>query len=183
MTLPVLCLCTMAWACASNNAKVDGRATQGQEQLSGHIVTAAPSTISVELDDETRRELARRLSAGSLTVARLVIRDVRPQAAQALKGVRIFVEKPDADVNTPVEDSHYASAFVLGLTSPESTLVNVAPTLTRLAKSGELTSEKLDQQKAIRITFVPEPWDFARRLPADFALTVAGVALEIPRQP
>lgn len=182
MTLAIFCLCTMAWACASNNAKVDGGARQGQEEPPGHVVTAAPRTISVELDDETRTELQRRLSAGSLTVARLVIRDVRPQAAQALKGVRIFIEKPDADVNTPVEDLHYASSFVLGLTSPESTLLNVAPTLMSLSKSGELTREKLNQQKAIRITFVPEPWDFARRLPPDFALTVASVALEIPRQ-
>ena len=183
MTLAVLGLCTMVCACASDNARVDGRARQGQDELPAHVVTAAPLTISVDLDDQTRRELERRLSAGSLTVARLMIRDVRSQAAQALKGVRIFIEKPDADVRTSVDDAHYASSFVLGLTSPESMLLNVAPTLTRLSKSGELTSEKLNQQKAIRITFVPEPWDFARRLPPDFALTMAGVALEIPQQP
>ena len=182
MTLAVLCLCTMAWACASSNARVDGRAS-GQEELPGHIVTAAPRTINVELDDTTRADLERRLAAGALTVARLVIRDVRPHAAQALKGVRIFIEKPDADVNTPVEDPHYASSFVLGLSAPESMLLNVAPALTRLWKSGELANEKLHQQKTIRITFVPEPWDFARRLPPDFELAMGAVALEIPRQP
>ena len=182
MSLAVICLCTMAWACASTDGNVDGRARR-QEELPGYIVTAAPRTINVELDDQGRAELERRLSAGSLTVARLVIRDVRPKAAQGLKAVRIFIEKPDADVNTPVADSHYASSFVLGLSSPESTLLNVAPALTRLWKSGELTNEKIRRQKSIRVTFVPEPWDFAGRLPPDFELAMAGVALDIPRQP
>lgn len=172
----------MAWACASKDGTADGRAS-GQDDVPGHIVTAGPRTITVELDGETRAELQRRLSAGSLTVARLVIRDVRPNAAQALKGVRIFIEKPDADVNTSVADPHYASSFVLGLSSPESMLLNVAPALTRLWKSGDLAKEKLRQQKSIRITFVPEPWDFARRLPPDFELAMGSVALEIPPQP
>jgi len=181
MMLAVLCLGTMA--CASANSMVDERATPGQDERPTHIVTAAPTTISLDLEDETRRELERRLAAGSLPVLRLIIRDVRPQAAQGLKGVRIFIEKPDADGSTPVNDPHYATSFVLGLAAPESMMFNIAPTLSRLWKSGDLTSARLGQQRAIRVTFVPEPWDFARRLPPDFALAIQSVALELPRQP
>src|SRR5689334_18498344 len=94
MTLAVL------WLCAVACAPVDA-----------HVITATPTTINVTLDDQTRQALQRTLADGSLAIARLSLRDMTPRAAQALKGVKIFIEKPDADSNSPVEDPHYAGAF------------------------------------------------------------------------
>jgi hypothetical protein len=186
MTLVALCVCVAA--CASGSGGADAPpslptgSSGGQRDLGQHVVTATPRTIDVELDDETRQGLEQHLAAGSLTVARLQLRDVRPQSAQALKGVRIFIEKPDADARTPVDDPHYAGTIVIGFTASESVLLNVAPTLARLRQSADLTTARLAERKAIRITLVSEPWDFAARLPADFALTIQGVTLTVPRE-
>jgi hypothetical protein len=181
MTLAVLVSCTVACASATSNPGHGG--DQRQQDTPAHVVTSAPATVSVELDDQTRQNLERHLTRGSLTVARLIIRDVRPRAAQALKGVRVFIEKPTANASTPVDDPHYAASFVLGLGASESVLLNAAPALSRLWASGALTGAGLNQSKALRITFVPEAWDFAPRLAADFALNIQEVALDVPRQP
>jgi hypothetical protein len=180
MTLAVLSLCTLACVPATSNAE-PGR--QGQPDASPHVITAVPGTISLALDEQTRRGLARHLADGSLAVARLTIRDLSSRAAQGLKGVRVFVEKPNADLSTSVDDPHYAGTFVLGLGASESMLLNIAPTLAKLWQSAELTRATLDGPKTLRITLVSEPWDYAPTLPADFALTIQGVALEIPPQP
>jgi hypothetical protein len=180
ITLAVLCLCTVA--CASTNGAPRGADNQDPREAMVHVVTAAPTTITIALDESTRQELTRRLADGSLRVARLQLRDLRPRSAQTLKGVRVFVEKPDADLSTPVDDPHYATSFVLGLSSPDSLLFNIAPTLSRLWRSGGLTIDHLDKTKAVRVTFIPEPSDAIRVLPADFALTIQGVSLDVSRQ-
>jgi hypothetical protein len=186
MTLALLCVCVAACASANGGAEappsLSTRSSGGQRDLGQHVVTATPTTIDVELDDETRQGLEQHLAAGSLTVARLQMRDLRPQSAQALKGVRIFIEKPDANASTAVDDPHFAGTIVIGFTASESVLLNVAPTLARLRQSGDLTTARLAERRAIRITLVSEPWDFAARLPADYALTIRGVALDVPRQ-
>lgn len=147
-------------------------------------LTAAPATAEIPLDEETRRTLTRHLADGSLTVARLAIRDVRPGEtdAYALKGVRIFIEKPDATVRTPVDDPHYAGAFVPGLDPSESSLLNVAPALVRLWNAGTLTREMLERRTSLRATFVGDAMDAATGLPPTFALTIQNLALEVPRQ-
>jgi hypothetical protein len=129
------------------------------------------------------RRLELDLADGSLEVARLILRDLRPRAAQALKGVRIFVEKLDADAGTPVDDPHYAGNFVLGLEDSQTMLWNIAPTLSRLWHSGALTAKGLAQRKALRITFVPDPVEPATPLPKDFALTFKSLEIELPRPP
>jgi hypothetical protein len=181
MTIAALCLCLCILTCASAQDPREQR--EADAGANAQIVTAKPGTMTVTLDDRTRRDLVRHLDSGALAIARLSIRDVRPHAAQALKGVRIFIEKPDATVTTPVADAHYAGNFVLGLTAPESMLLNVAPTLTKLWQSGELSRATLDQRQSLRITLVSEPWDFAPTLPPDFSLTLGPVTLEIPQQP
>lgn len=181
MTLALLCVWTAA--CAPASSSTGARSSEWQAERPPYVVSAAPATINVELDDQTRQDLARHLGRGSLPVARLIVRDVRPQAAQALKGVRVFIEKPTANAGTPVDDPSYAGSFVLGLGESESVLLNVAPTLTRLWTAGGLTAASLEERKALRLTLVPEPWDFAAALPADFTLAIQAIALEVPRQP
>jgi hypothetical protein len=181
IALAVVLSCALA--CASADSNVASRQTPREPEAIPQTITAAPTTIRVELDDVTRQALERQLAARSLAVARMIIRDLHPQAAQALKGVRIFIEKPDANASTPAADPHYADSFALGLGPSESVLLNIAPTLVRLWDSRDLTGAKLDERKALRITFVPEPWDYTPRLPPDFALTVQHVAVEVPRQP
>lgn len=170
-----------AAACADSgsNVRTAGAETSGEgDPVAMKTVTAAPSTFEVALEEEARQRLELHLGRGSLDVARLTVRDLRPRAAQALKGVRIFIEKPDADVDTPVEDPHYAGSFVLGLEDSQTLLLNVAPTLTKLRQSGDLAG-----RKTLRITFVPEPWDYVAALPEDFALPFESLTLEVPAEP
>ncbi len=70
--------------------------------------------------------------------------------------VRVFVNKPDASPQTPIEDPHYAGSF--GFFSDESMkgheaggampkagfLVDVTPTLRRLHQAGSLNGEQID---------------------------------------
>jgi hypothetical protein len=170
-----------ATACADTASSVQttGAEAGGEDDpVAAKVITAAPSTFEVALEEEVPQRLELHLGRGSLDIARLVVRDLRPRAAQSLKGVRIFIEKPDAHAGTPVDDPHYAGSFVLGLEDSQTMLLNVAPTLARLWRSGDLAG-----RKALRITFVPEPWDFADALPEEFALSFESLTLEVPADP
>jgi hypothetical protein len=173
MALALFVLC--AAACASSSSSVT------PSSQPPYTISPAPTTIEIALDDAGRDALAGKLTARSLSVARLILRDVRPSGAQTLKGMRIFLEKPDADLSTPIEDPHYAGAFVLGFTPSETINLNVAPTLAKMWASGSLTRATLNERKTIRVTFVPEPWEPARRMPPEFSLTIQAAALDVPR--
>ena len=176
----------VATACANASSKDLATNTEAGgegDPVNAGTILAAPTTFEVALEDEVRQRLELRLARGSLDVVRLGIHDLRPRAAQALKGVRIFIEKPDADVRTPAGDPHSAGAFVLGFQTPESMLLNVAPTLSRLWQSGDLAPEDLAGRKALRVTFVPETWDSAAALPEDFALAFESLTIEVPADP
>lgn len=176
--LALFMICAAACAAGSN---ADPRAAQRDSGAGLHTLTAAPVTIRIELDDTTRDTLTRRLEARTLDVARLILRDVRPDGARALKGVRLFVEKPDADLSTPTDDPHYAGSFVPGFAPPETVQLNIAPALASVWASRDLSRTALNDRKAIRITLVADPWEPARRMPPEFALTIQAVALEVPR--
>ncbi|WP_287244514.1 MULTISPECIES: hypothetical protein [unclassified Okeania] len=148
-----------------------------------NVITANPSTFEVEIEEEVRQRLNLYLEDDSLKIARLYIQELRPREARALQGVRIFIEKPDADANTPIDDPHYANSFVLGLEDSQSMIWNIAPTLSKLWYLGDLSPEKLAEKEALQITFVPNPWDFAIALPEDFALTFRCLRFEMPHQP
>src|SRR3954452_12095378 len=130
MALALFVCC--AAGCAPASASTHARNHQPGASATRHTITAAPTILRVELDDLTREELARRLSERSLEITRLIIRDVRPNGAEALKGIRLFIEKPDADMATPTADRHYAGSFVLGFSPPETVQLNIASALSRL---------------------------------------------------
>jgi hypothetical protein len=177
MALTLLVLGATA-ACAPASSSAHSAVHQQNSGVAPHTIGAVPTTVRVELDSATRDGLARALESRSLDVARLVLRDVRAQGGQSLKGVRLFVEKADADLSTPTDAPHYAGSFVLGFAPPETVLLNIAPTLSRLWNSGELTRAALTD-RGFRLTFVPEPWEPARRLPGDFALTIQSLSLQL----
>lgn len=180
----VVCFVAIACADASSNVQATGaEAGDRDDPVPAGVILAAPTTFEVAIGNEARQRIELEFARGSLDVVRLVIHNLRPRAAQALKGVRIFIDKPDADVRTPAGDPHFAGAFVLGLEAPESTLLNVAPTLSRLWQSGDLAPEDLAGRKALRVTFVPESWDSATALPKDFALTFESLTFEVPAEP
>jgi hypothetical protein len=166
--LVLLLLASVAATCANGGSTGDT-----------NVLTAAPRTFELVLAAEARGALEQRLARGDLDVARLAIHDLRPRSADALKGVRIFIELPAADAATRVDDPHYAGSFVLGLGSRQSVLVNIGPTLARLRRAGELGD--LAQTAALRVTLVPEPWEFARAMPDDFAISFGALTLEVPR--
>jgi hypothetical protein len=175
--------CLFALACAAAQVHGAGGGSgegDGNPPMAASVITAAPATFEVALGDEVRRGLELHLAHGSLQVARLILRDLHPRAAQALRGMRIFVEKPDAGAGTSVDDPHYAGNFVLGLEDSQTMLWNIAPTLSRLWHSGALTAQGLEKRKALRITFVPDLWQPA---PQGFSLAFKSLTIELPAQP
>lgn len=189
MTFSLVVVVSLSLAAAtctdvSSNARTTASSAGGKgDPVQAGVILAAPTTFAVAIGDEERQRMQRELEHGSLKVVRLVIHDVRARSARQLKGVRVFIGKPDAGARTRSDDPHDAAAFVLGLESPETFLFNVAPTLSRLWQSGELKAGDLAAKKPLRVTFVPEPADFAKRLPKDFALTFDRVTFEVPEQP
>jgi hypothetical protein len=181
----VMFLSFVAISCADASSNETTGAKGGGEHDPAHagVILAGPITFEVAIKDEARQRLEFQLARGSLDVVRLIIRNLRPRAAQPLKGVRIFIEKPDAGIRTPSGDPHFAGAFVLGLQAPESMLLNVAPTLSKLWQSGKLAPADLARRKALRVTFVPETWDSATALPKDFALAFESLTFEVPAKP
>lgn len=180
----VVFLSFFAVACADASSNVETNDGGGKgDPAHAAVILAAPTTVDVAVGNEVRQRMQLGLAHGSLKVVRLVIRNLRPRAAQGLKGVRIFIDKPDAGVRTPAGDPHAAGAFVLGLQSPETVLLNIAPTLSRLWQSGELTAKNLSGKKALRVTFVPETIDSSTALSKDFALSFEDVTFEIPAEP
>jgi hypothetical protein len=167
--------CADASSNASSNVQAAAAEAGKDDPVHAGVILAPPTTFEVAIEDEARQRMERQLASGSLDVVRLVISNLRPHAAQGLTGVRIFIEKPDADLRTPVDDPHFAGAFVLGLQTPESMLMNVAPALSRLGQSGKLAG-----RKTLRVTFVPETADSATVLAKDFALTFESVTFEVP---
>ena len=180
------CVVAIAWvalvvACvpAGHAGRHPGAAsTTGGDDVA-HVIAAAPGTYALRLADDTRACLARQLERGSLGTARLTLVDLRPHAAQALKGVRVFVENPDADATTPPDDASAAGAFVLDPEPRQTMVLNIAPALNLLRASGGL-ERVLATGGALRLTFVAEPWDFVPSLPTDFALPFARATLDVP---
>lgn len=169
-------------ACAAADRDTDfgAPAGAGAGEDAAHVIAAVPGTHVLRLDDDTRACLVRRLRRGDLDTARLTLVDLRPRAARALKGVRVFIEKTDADAATPHDDIHDAGAFVLGLEPRETVVLNIAPTLNALRVAGALDPQALATGGMLRLTFVAEPWEFAAALPADFALPFARATLAVP---
>ncbi|MGH8614078.1 MAG: hypothetical protein ACREYF_19135 [Gammaproteobacteria bacterium] len=153
-------------------------ASSEKTPVNSHLLTAAPTTVEVAIPEDVRRHVQRHLGQKSLETVRLVVRDLRPEAADALKGVRLFLDRPDADAATPVDDPHYAGNFVLGLDDSQTFLWNIAPTLARIWRAPDLTTKK-----TLQVTFVPETWEPATRLSEQFALRFASVELEAPATP
>lgn len=174
----VVLTCFIAIGCAdaSSALQPSSAAAEGEgDPVPNGVILATPTTVEVALADDTRQRLERHLGRGSLAVVRMAVNNLRPRSADGLKGVRIFIEKPDAGPRTPSDDPHFAGAFVLGLQSPENMLLNVAPALSRVH-----AAEDLRGRKALRVTFVPESVDPTASLPKDFALTFDSVTFEVP---
>ena len=101
----------------------------------------------------------------------LTIDEVEPPVKQDVF-VRVFVNKPDASTGTPIEDPHYAGSFAFfccadntphqGMATTASTqklryLVDVTPTVRRLAQAGSLSPD-------VDVTLVMVPVEDQRRV-------------------
>ncbi len=177
-----LAACATIYACAISGTEAQEEMPKGEGGVSESldyqaVLTAEPTTIEVQLEDHARRYLQLHLEQQDLGVVQLVLRDIRPERASTLKGVRLFIDKRDADPTTSVEDPHYAGSFVLGLEDRQSMLWNIAPTLSRIWKADEIADKS-----NLTVTFVPEPWDFAEELPQDFALRIGSLEVNFPQE-
>lgn len=179
-------------ACTLAGSGVPGAGTAAAP---AHVVTAAPGTHTLPLPDQTRRCLLAKLENGELRVVRLTLAGLRPRNAGTLKGVRIFVERPALEgaaaegraharhrtqTGTSPVDPHAAGAIALGLEAEQTYVLNIAPTLDALWRSGALDAQTLSTHGGLRLTFIADPWDEAQALPRDFALSIRHIGLDVP---
>lgn len=193
---PTACLvAAMAWcalaACAPPGPGVRGSDVDaaGDPPAPAHVVTAVPRAYVLPLEADTRRCLLERLERGDLRIARLTLAGLRPRNAQALKGVRLFIQQPDtprsaAQAVPAPGDPHAAGAFALGLEAEQTYVLNIAPTLSALWRNRTLDAEVLSANgNGLRMTFVADPWEDAGALPQDFALPIDDLHLDVPCEP
>lgn len=193
---PDRCLvAAMAWcalvACAPAGPGVRGPDIDGagDAPAPAHVVGAVPRAYALPLDADTRRCLLERLERGDLRIARLTLAGLRPRNAQALKGVRMFIQLPDtargAGQAVPAPgDPHAAGAFALGLEAEQTYVLNIAPTLSALWRNGTLDAEALSPAgDGLRLTLVADAWEDAGALPQDFALPIGDLHLDVPCEP
>lgn len=120
-----------------------------------------PVTGSIKVEPEALRAVFESGSKAQL-VLRLGGIDV-PSKPEFF--VRAFVNKPDATIQTPLEDPHYAGSFGFFIdktamrmpeseSSPIGVLVNLSPTLRRLGAGGAISKQ---QALDIQLVAVPYP--------------------------
>lgn len=103
------------------------------------------ATVTVELDPALRKELRRAAqSTGPLPSLRLTVVGVDPPAGPAM-GVRVFINHPRADLDTPLEDPHFVGAFAFfpaDAPGDQNFLLDPVPALRRLRAAGKWNSEE-----------------------------------------
>jgi tyrosinase len=145
-----------------------------RQSLSPSVGTAVSATIAIE--PEAFRPI---LEAGGKSRAVLTVDEVTLPSKNDFS-VRVFVNKPDASPQTPLDDPHYAGNFAFfsdpsmkGMaTHPKpGYLVDVTPTLRALSRAGSLSSQ-------VSMSFVLVPYERREAVGAGFTLQrlVLGIA-------
>jgi hypothetical protein len=138
-----------------------------------------PLVAYVKVDDEVKHafaQLAREQSIDS--TVEIVIRISRPTSAPA-PGIRVFLNKPDATTDTPLDDIHYVGSVSLfpvgGLHEPEDSpfILDSTRTLRRLAAARELS---FDTSTSITLVAVPGK---TKAMPAP--VSVSEVAIRVKK--
>jgi tyrosinase len=172
-----------AWLRAGAPSKFDFvKRFELRQTITAGMKKATATGISVEPD-----ALRSVLESGGNNRAVLTIDDVEIPAKRDFF-VRIFVNKPDASAETPIEDPHYAGSF--GFFFDESILndqpalakggrpkagylVDMTPTLRKLGQAGSLSGPQ------VNVTLVPMP--YVHREATAERLTLGHLALGIAR--
>lgn len=145
----------------------------------GMVIRRMPLTVEFRLNEPLKAQVADALSVSPPRTIRLSVRGVKPPDRRAaVRGVNVFVNKPDADTTTSDSDPHFAAALVFsptGSPAPQAFSLDLGPTLAKLRRRDEL-----DLSKPIIITLaatLPE----GERAPADdVSISVGDVTLEVP---
>jgi tyrosinase len=144
-----------------------------------------PSSVEISVEAST---LASAIQAGKRTRVVLTIGEVAMPSKRDFF-VRVFLNKPDASGNTPIEDPHFAGSFGFffdesgmkrqsGPGEPAAApltgfLVDATPTLQRLNQAGSLNASR------VQVSLVPVPY-FEKQTSAEH-LTLGRVELAVAR--
>ena len=117
-----------------------------------------PVVVYIKVDDEVKHAFAQLAREQSIdNTVEIVIRVSPPTTAPA-PGIRVFLNKPDATTDTPLDDIHYVGSIslfpVAGAYETEDTpfLLDATKTLRRLAAARELS---FDTFTSITLVTVP----------------------------
>jgi tyrosinase len=121
-------------------------------------IVGRPATAAIPVEPGVLRSV---LEAGPKTSAILTVAGAE-LPSQSDFFVRVFLNKPDATQQTPIDDPHYAGSFAIffdakamreeGRHGKPGYVVDITPTIRRLAGAGALTS---DNQVAVSLVPVP----------------------------
>jgi hypothetical protein len=152
----------------------DGQSARDDAKI---LVTEHPTTVLVEIPQSVKAVAKRRLEHRSLKALRLTIVGLeRPQNAAALKALRVFIDKPDATVETSIHDKHYVGSIVLGLDKKQGMVLNAAPAVSRLFAA---KPNLLDRQ-TIPVTIVPVATGERSASPKNLEIPIESIRVELP---
>jgi Protein of unknown function (DUF_B2219) len=151
------------------NCPPEASYTQRNRDANNHAVAEAklndpmkgdtPSTAVLQLGHDLQAKVKQVASAQqNAPTLRLTIDGVEVPPHQDL-GIRVFLNKPDADRETPIKDPHYVGSFTLLNEAykpgqPEKAFMDINPAVKTLGQSGAL-----HVQEPLRITLVAVPLD------------------------
>jgi hypothetical protein len=164
----------VTFICVTGTMTVHSRADEPVKKM---VITNEPLTVTILPSDVVKAAIAALGDKDSKTVLRLVVEDmVPPEDRAAVGGIRIFLNKSDATVKTPVNDIHFVTAIDFSPTAEREPMAfNVD--ISRASKTLQ-ERKKFDTCKPLRITFVAVPNKGHDKLPKGFAVPIGNVAVE-----
>jgi hypothetical protein len=166
MLLKILCCFVLLSVIAVNSST----------ETNTSVITAKPLTVRLRLSDEFRGRMQHELESGSLNVVRLRIKGIQIATRfSSLEAIRVFIDKPQANADTPTDDSHFAGTFVLSIKPRQDVIVNAASAL----KAARYAQEGSTVPNPLLITLVPVSRP-PEQLPKDLAIPFDAVTVELP---
>lgn len=137
----------------SDNGATPKPSVQSEMRKEKIILTENPTTVQIPLDETLRTQIANAVSNPEQPqTVRLIIKGVWLSAeAKKEGGIKLFLNKPDANSSTSEKDPHFVGAVDFQPTKdgkPQSFLLDLAPTVAELRRT-----KQLDLNQPLKVTF------------------------------
>jgi len=154
-----------------NNVATPNPSERPQERSEKIVLTEKPTTVQIPVDEPLRAQIANAVSNPEHPqTVRLIIKGVWLSAeARKEGGIKLFLNKRDANSFTSEKDPHFVGAVDFQPTKdgkPQSFFLDLAPTVAELGRT-----KQLDLNQPLEVTFAailsPEKSNHRMKIPID----------------